>query len=210
MLTARPFDSKTARILYHSTYLLDYTIEGVTLIKMAMFITGLYTVFHLSILTPYDLVLLQRTNAYTYTISKYITIWLYTTLITMVLGLYYLTFSILMYQEIHPLLSFSSLGIGLILITIYTLLLYAVSLFTKHHLALIMVMFSFFISDMLVSITPTINTVSPIGFIANIIAPNIHMLTDLSLGFIIPLRFLLYLSILYIMLIITTILTSDN
>lgn len=210
LIIARPFDAKIDRILYHSTYVLDYTIEGMTLIKMAMFITGLYSVLHLSLLTPYDTVLIQRTHTFIYVLSKYITIWFYTILMTGILSVYYGLFSYLIYNTVHPMLTPKAALVGLTLTTLYTGFLYAISLISKHYLALILVMFSFFISDMFVSINTTLSDVSPVGTLVNIIAPNIHILNYTSLGFIIPLRFLLYLSVLYLILIITAVLTYEN
>jgi len=209
-LLTRPFDAKTVRIIYHASYLLDYTIEGFTLIKMVLFLCGFYTVLHLSILTPYDTVLKQRTHTVLYILSKYLVIWLYTTGVVLIISLYYVAFSMVIYGSLHPMISLNSMMRIGILITTYTLLLFTVSLYSKHHLALILVMFSFLLSDMFVNMSSTLGEVSSLGLLTNVLAPNIHVLTNDVIDFIIPKRFMLYLSFLYLTGIVAATLTSDN
>ncbi len=209
-LLTQPFDDAITRILYHQSYLLDYSIDGFTLIKMALFVTGFYTVLHLSLVTPYDIVLVQRTNTYMYILSKYLTIWIYTTLTLAILWGYFILFSYLIYGTLHPLISVNTAVNMLILTTVYTLLLYTVSLLSKHYLTLILVMFSFFISDMLVTMHTGLDNISTLGLLANIIAPNMHILNNEQIGFVFPLRIILYLLIVYVLGVIKAVLTYEN
>ncbi len=189
---SRFFDPVFDRVVYQDLYVLDFFMETFGFIKLSSLVVVMYLVIQLFILSPSDIVLLQRVHHRVLIFSKMIIIVFVSCVFTGIVVLYYGVIG----WATHGMLSHLFTPILFIDLTVfivfYSFLLSCVALAFNHMFAVFSVLLGYFASEMLIDFDVSLEQISGVGYFINVLFMNIHVMNAETIGLVYPYRIILY------------------